>query len=72
MKDDVLHGRVRVFFAHAHGLSWVPATPGFDWLACVIWSLLANQSDDLHVMQRVVANPGGPAKQAVTNGRVRR
>ena len=60
------------FFAHAHGLSWVSATPGFDWLACVVWCLFANQSDDLHVMQRVVANPGGPAKQAVTNGRVRR
>ena len=50
------------FFAHAHGLSWVSATPGFDWLACVVWCLFANQSDDLHVMQRVVANPGGPAK----------
>ena len=50
------------FFAHAHGLSRVPATSEFDWLACVVQCLLATLSDDLHVMQRVVANPGGPAK----------
>ena len=68
----MLHGRVRVFFAHAHGLSRVPATSEIDWLACVVQCLLATLSDDLHVMQRVVANPGGPAKQAVSNGRVRR
>ena len=72
MKDDVLHGRVRVFSAHAHGLSRVPATSEIDWLACVVQCLLATLSDDLHVMQRVVANLGGPAKWTTTNGRVRR
>ena len=69
MKDDVLHGRVRVFFAHAHGLSRVPATSEIDWLACVVQCLLATLSDDLHVMndwsRTSVGQQGGPRPMVV-------